>query len=79
MHTVAHWGLAADMFAEDMGDDEGVVRIRGGVDDTDSAGGFAARYGARFGGWCGAYNVCAAAEVERDGGIQSAACVSGVE
>src|ERR1700691_1604150 len=73
MHTVARRGIAADM-----GDDEGVARIRGGVDGPESPRGHAALDGARHSGGCGASDLRATAETKKDGRIQFAVGVSGL-
>src|SRR5882724_3035405 len=64
MHTVAHRGFAADTK-----DDDGVVRIRGGVGGPENIGGFATLDGSGLGRRHGAHDVRTAAETAEDRGI----------
>src|ERR1700680_4458992 len=63
---------------QDMGDDEGVVRICDGVGAAQDSGSAAARGCAESGRDCGAGDLWAAAEVEENGGVQSSAGISGM-
>src|SRR5450755_1594395 len=80
---VAHGGECilsriGDLQPAMIGDDEGVVRIRGGVGGPETLGGFAALDGSELGRRRGVHDVRAATEIAEDRGVQFAVGVSGM-